>query len=119
MITKKTFKVPLYPFKIEVIIYDDIKEVEKYRPNRKGYSSFCDGFEDGFIRIGIYSKSGGSFIAHECHHAKSYIWEIIGYKPIADNDEVDAYLIAWISKAVTDVFYKHKEKTNEKETKTE
>jgi hypothetical protein len=49
MITKKTFKVSLYPSKIEVIIYDDIKEVEKYRPNRKGYSSFCDGFEDGFI----------------------------------------------------------------------
>ena len=118
MITKKIIKVPLYPSKLEIIIYDDIKEVEKYRPERKGYISFCDNFPDGFIRLGICSDVGVSIIAHESHHAKNSVWSIIGYEPQKDNDEVDAYLIGWIAKQVTDLYYKHKDKINEKESKT-
>lgn len=115
MITKRTYKVPIFPNKIEVIIYDDINDVEKYRPDRKEYVSFCDSFPDGFIRIGISSDVGVSFITHEAHHAKSSIWEYIGYKPQSGNDEVDAYLIGWIAKIVIDLYHKHKKNKDAKQ----
>lgn len=38
---------------------------------------------------------------------KNSIWRYIGYTPQADNDEVDAYLLTYIYKKITDVFYKH------------
>ena len=44
---------------------------------------------------------------HEAEHVKNLIWEYIGYRPQADNDEVDAYLLTYIYNKITDVFYKH------------
>lgn len=118
MVTRKRFKVPLYPCTLEVVIYDDVGEISDTRHDRTDYDSFCDDYK-GSITIGISSKSGGRFITHEAHHAKSVIWDYIGYRPQADNNEVDAYLIQWIAREITNVYYKHKdgnktEKNNKK-----
>ena len=120
MITKKTIKVPLYPCKLQVVIFDDKHEVEYFGEYLDDITNgFCDYFKDGFIRISVKSDSGVGAISHESHHAKSYVWKHIDYKPQADNDEVDAYLLSWIVKQVTKLYYKHKEKENgnRKETK--
>ena len=92
MITKKIIKVPLYPFKLEIVIYDESNEVEILRNNRKTDIGFCDYNNNGLITIGVQSNVGVSVIAHESHHAKNSIWSLIGYTPQNDNDEVDAYL---------------------------
>lgn len=117
MITKKTIKVPLYPCKLEIIIYDEPNEVEILRDRRRTDVGFCD-YNNSWITMGVQSNVGVSVITHESHHAKNSIWSFIGYTPQNDNDEVDAYLIGWIAKQVTDLYYKHKDKFNEKESKT-
>lgn len=117
MITKKTFKVPLYPCRLEVLIYDTEEEVLKKYPIAEDACGFYKSSGDGFFCIGIKSNQGVSTISHEAEHVKNRIFSFIGQVTDAHNDEVDAYLVCWIAKTVTDVFYKHKEKTNEKETK--
>jgi hypothetical protein len=44
---------------------------------------------------------------HESEHIKNAIWEYIGYTPQTGNDEVDAYLIAYIYKKIMEVYNKH------------
>ena len=48
-----------------------------------------------------------SIIAHECLHVKNTVWSRIGYSPQALNDEVDAYLIAYVYKRIIEVYSKH------------
>lgn len=40
------------------------------------------------------------------------MWEWIGYRPMADNDEVDAYVVTYIYEKIVDVFYKHNSEKN-------
>ena len=46
-------------------------------------------------------------VAHECVHLKNCIWKYIGYKPEANNDEVDAYLVEYLFDQVSKVVAKH------------
>jgi hypothetical protein len=56
--------------------------------------------------VAIQSNKGSSII-HESEHVKNLIWEYIGYNPQVGNDEVDAYLIAYIYKKIMEVYNKH------------
>ena len=60
----------------------------------------------GVSLVAINSKKGDSII-HEAEHIKNAIWSYIGYSPQRDNDEVDAYLIAYIYKRIIEVYSKH------------
>lgn len=115
MITKKLYRVPIYPNKLEIVIYDDVNEIQNYRPDRKGFIAFCDKFPDGFIRIGICSNSKISIVAHEAEHAKNAIWRHIGYSATEANDEVDAYLIEWIVSKTSTLLNKHNNNKNVKD----
>ena len=48
-----------------------------------------------------------SLVVHELEHVKNLIWKSKGYKPQADNDEPDAYLIGWLFEQVDKVIKKH------------
>lgn len=112
MITKKVLKVPLYPCKIEILIYDNNDEIRKFRGDVEYCSGFCDYYKDGYIRIAIKSSSKNSAIVHECEHAKNFVFKYIEYKSDINNDEVDAYLIGWIADKVTKLYNKHKSTEN-------
>jgi hypothetical protein len=110
MITQKKMIIPIFGYRLTVVIYDKWDEVKHLDYNTKDEKSAPSGFttyKDGAALVAINSKRG-STIVHEAEHVKNLIWDYIGYTPIATNDEVDAYLLTYIYEKITDVFYKHK-----------
>lgn len=106
MITKRNFKVPIYGYKINVIIFDDIKEVEKDYPEVKDSYGATMQYTDGCIVL-MKNDDITLTIVHECEHIKNAIWNFIGYTPQAGNDEVDAYLITYLFARLSEVHKKH------------
>lgn len=105
MITSKKTIIPIFDYRLDIIIFDYWDEV-KYM--------FDDGPEPRAVTkstygksiVGVNSKEEASII-HEAEHVKNKIWNFIGYRPMADNDEVDAYLLTYIYKKIKEVFNKH------------
>lgn len=112
MITQKRMTVPIFNYKLVIVIYDDYDEVKHFDSDEdtnhppKGFTRWQYG--SALVAVDV---NHGSTIVHEAEHIKNLIWEYIGYRPQADNDEVDAYLLTYIYDKITDVFYKHKEAT--------
>lgn len=105
MITQKRITIPIFDYKLTIIIYDRWDEVEHLfdgGPEPKAITA--EGY--GSAITAINSKRGSS-IVHEAEHIKDFIWKYIGYVPQRDNDKVDAYLITYIYSKIVDVFYKH------------
>lgn len=108
MITQKRLIVPIFNYKLSIVIFDDWEEVKhldceetrSYPP--AGFTKWSYG-----SALVVIDAKRGSTIVHEAEHVKNLIWEYIGYRPQIDNDEVDAYLLTYIYNKITDVFYKH------------
>ena len=106
MITKRKINIPIFDYKLTIVIFDYWNEVKDW---------FGEDFEPkaitrptyGAALVAINSKHGTSSIVHEAEHVKNFIWDYIGYVPQRDNDEADAYLITYIYEKIVDVFYKH------------
>lgn len=105
MVTKKTIKVPIFDYKIVIIVADTFEEVSSLYPEVH-YCNGCvlEGLDNSSVIIPP-NKSG--VLVHECVHLKNAIWKYIGYKPIEDNDEVDAYLVQYLFNQVSKVVDKH------------
>jgi hypothetical protein len=108
MITKKKLVVPIFEYKLTIIIFDDWRELEPYLPEEefKVPAKAITLSQYGASMVMIDAKHGSS-IVHEAVHVKNHIWNYIGYRPQADNDEVDAYVITYIYNKIVDVYYKH------------
>lgn len=109
MITQRKLTVPIFNYKLTVLIYDDWNEVRHLDLNDRDSKYAPAGFttyQYGAALVAINSKRGSSII-HESEHVKNLIWEYIGYTPQANNDEVDAYLLTYIYNKITEIFYKH------------
>ncbi len=107
MITKKTINIPIFKIKLLIVIADNIEECLQIDPHIDTDCNSCIvDYGDGRVTIFIASRDL-SIVAHECLHVKNAIWERIGYNPQKDNDEVDAYLLAYIFKEVKKVIDKH------------
>lgn len=108
MITSKNLTIPIFDYKLTVVIFDKWEELEPYLSKEqfaiKSRGITIEG--DGAAWVAVGSKFG-STITHESVHIKNCIWKYIGYKPQVDNDEVDAYLVTYIYNKITDVYYKH------------
>lgn len=105
MVTKRRLIVPIFNYRLTVLIFDKWDEVSHLfdgGPEPRGITSI--GY--GAAVVAINSKRGSS-IVHEAEHVKNAIWKYIGYTPQSNNDEVDAYLLTYIYEKITDVFYKH------------
>lgn len=108
MITQKKIIIPIFNYKLTIVIFDKWEECDKFLPademeieaNAITISNY------GASLVAVNSKRGSS-IVHEAEHVKNHIWNYIGYTPQRDNDEVDAYLLTYIYNKITDVFYKH------------
>ena len=111
MITKRRINIPIFNYRLLIIIYDKWEEVkDMYRGNVEP-KAFTRIFPDGYSMVVINSKEEASII-HEAEHVKNAIWEFIGYSPQVDNDEVDAYLLTYIYIKILEVFRKHDKVVN-------
>ena len=107
MVTQKNMTIPIFDVGLKVYIFDKWSEVENVLGGRTGPKGITLAFPDsGRITVAIDSNCP-STIVHESEHVKNYIWRFIGYRPMEDNDEVDAYLLKYIYNKIVDVFYKH------------
>lgn len=108
MITQKRIIVPIFDYKLTIVIFDKWEELEKFLPKEEmeHEAKAITISQYGSSLVAVNSKRGNS-IVHEALHIKNSIWRYIGYTPQANNDEVDAYLLTYIYKKITDVFYKH------------
>lgn len=106
MVTKRNFVVPIYGYKVNVVIFDDIKEVKDKYPDLEECYGATMQFTDGCIVL-LRNEDITLTIVHECEHIKNAIWNFIGYTPQATNDEVDSYLITYLFSKLTEVHKKH------------
>lgn len=108
MITQKKMIIPIFDYKLTVVIFDKWEELGRFLPKeemeQEAKAITINQYGASFVAIN--SKRGSSII-HEAEHIKNSIWRYIGYTPQEDNDEVDAYLITYIYDKITSVFYKH------------
>lgn len=105
MITQKKITIPIFDYRLTIIIFDKWEEVENLfdgGPEPRAITKT----QYGSSIVAVNSKRGSS-IVHEAEHVKNAIWEFIGYTSQIDNDEVDAYLITYIYEKIVEVFYKH------------
>lgn len=105
MITKKKTIIPIFDYRLDIIIYnnwDEVKLIFDEGPEPKAVTKSSYGRSI----VGVNSKEYDSII-HEAEHVKNKVWSFIGYRPMRDNDEVDAYLLTYIFKLIKEVFNKH------------
>lgn len=113
MITQKRINVPIYRYRLQIIIFDNWEELQGLIPK--------DMYDDCYDSRGIAVNIGcsgivcirgdcGSTVIHEAEHIKNYIWRMIGYTPQADNDETDAYLLTYLYEQIVTVWHKHNDK---------
>lgn len=107
MLTEKIVKIPIYRYTLKIVVSDTYKEISDKYPEvgsdtSKGVS--VDYGDKGMICV---PPKDLVTAVHECEHIKNMIWKRIGYTPIIDNDEPDAYLIECIFDEVIKVIEKH------------
>ena len=109
MITEKSFIVDIYDFKVEVTVFDSLKEVQEKYPEymTNGTKACTVEYLNGSKCKLIVPSYKYSSVVHELEHAKNLIWKAKGYKPQADNDEVDAYLLEYLYDKVDKIIRKH------------
>ena len=107
MVTRKKINIPIFDYGLTIYIYDNWNEVKhmfEYASEPRGITAVYSGYCVTAINYKYFST-----IAHEAEHIKNALWEHIGYKPMPNNDEVDAYLLTYIFSKMVDVYEKHKE----------
>lgn len=105
MITEKNIKIPIYGFKLKIVIFDNRKEIEEKYPEMNLYLGATLEYTNGCTVI--IPVEDITTAVHECEHAKNSVWRFIGYNPQSSNDEVDAYLLTYIFSEVNKVIQKH------------
>lgn len=109
MITQRKIIIPIFDYRLNIIIFDNWDEVKHLFDGGPEPKAITDT-SYGVSTVAVNSKSSYSII-HEAEHIKNAVWEYIGYTSQRDNDEVDAYLITYIYKKISEVFYKHDKAT--------
>lgn len=109
MITEKSFIVPIYDFKVEVSVFDNLSEaIDKYPEFMTAGTKACtiEYSDNSKIKLIVPSYKYSS-VVHELEHAKNLVWKAKGYKPQEDNDETDAYLIEYLYDRVDRIIRKY------------
>lgn len=110
MVTQKKINIPIFDYKLTIVIFDKWEEVEHLFDGGPEPRAITKS-QYGASLVAVNSKRESSII-HEAEHVKNAIWEFIGYSPQVDNDEVDAYLLTYIYIKILEVFRKHDKVVN-------
>lgn len=105
MVLQRKMTIPIFNYKLTVLIYDDYSEIEHLFEPVSTPPKGTTATTYGAALVAIHYKQE-STIAHEAEHVKNSIWEFIGYIPQRDNDEVDAYLLTYIYEKIKAVHVK-------------
>lgn len=108
MVTIEKYKIPIYDYRLQIIIYDNFKEIIGLLPPEERSTPGSATLAMRGSSITIINAKNFSDISHESEHIKDNIWNYIGYKAQQNNDEVDTYLIGYIADLITEVFCQHK-----------
>lgn len=109
MVTQKRLLVPIFSYKVQIVICDTFEELSEFISDTdiKGYvSGVTLDYGNGTGMVGIVKNNIAS-IAHESFHLTNNIWNFIGYIPQRDNDEVSAYLLTYLYEKIESVYNKH------------
>ena len=109
MITETNFEVPIFHFKVEVVVFDKLDEAKvKYSEFLPEGADACTVEYVNASRAKVIIPSNNYVcVVHELEHIKNLIWKAKGYKPKEDNDEVDAYLIEYLFEIIDKIIKKH------------
>lgn len=109
MITERVINIPIWDFRVEVSVFDSLSEArEKYPDFMTEGIVACTVEYIGDTKCKLIVPSNDySNVVHELEHVKNLVWKTKGYKPQADNDEPDAYLIGWLFEQVDKIIKKH------------
>jgi hypothetical protein len=106
MLTERTIKIPIYDYKVKVVIFDDKEEVYKKYPQVSPIYLGCTLESIDSCTV-IIPPNDAETMVHECEHIKNCLWRYIGYTPQPSNDEVDAYLLMYIFSKIKEITQKH------------
>lgn len=115
MITSRKINIPIFNFKLHIIVTDTWEEAKRKFPvisevdteRCDAFTMYNESLGTSIVAICVNTVSNLN-IVHESIHVKNNIWEYIGYSPQAGNDEVDAYLATYICNRILEVYNKHK-----------
>lgn len=111
MITEKVMTVPIYKYKVKILVCDDIIEA-KERYDHIPDDCYGAEIDYGDKSMIVVTPDSIPVIVHECHHLKSAIFKRIGHITTPENDEVDAYLLEYLFEEVMKVVRLHLKKTS-------
>lgn len=107
MVTKRTIKVPIYDYRVIIIVVDTWEETKEACPSLDYEGRACVIEQENGTSTIVIPPNQPATVVHECVHLKNCIWNYIGQIPRADNDEVDAYLVEYLFTEVSKVVAKH------------
>lgn len=109
MITETNFEVPIFHFKVEVVVFDKLDEAKvKYSEFLSEGADACTVEYVNASKAKVIIPSNNYIcVVHELEHIKNLIWKAKGYKPQENNDEVDAYLIEYLFERIDKIIKKH------------
>lgn len=107
MITEKNIIIPIYRYAVKIVIASSVKEASEKFVDIKDNTAKGTVLEYEDKCIIVVPPDDISTIVHECEHMKNAVWDRIGYTPIVNNDEPDAYLLEYIFNEVMKVVKKH------------
>lgn len=79
MVTQKKINIPIFDYKLTIIIFDKWEEVEHLFDGGPEPRAITKS-QYGSSLVAVNSKRGSS-IVHEAEHIKNNIWDFIGYSP--------------------------------------
>lgn len=108
MITRRNVTVPIYGYKLTIVIFDNWLDLEGIIPDKE-LSNPAKGLVLNDYGRGLVAIEYGqeSTITHEAFHLVECIWNYIGYDSIEGNNEVGAYLITFLYEEIKKVYDKH------------
>lgn len=113
MIINKDIVVPIFKFVVKVVIFDNIEEVRQDKDYRRYFTNneaavTLKWSENSSICKIIIPRNNISVAVHEIEHVKNLIWKHIEYEPTNNNDEVDAYLLEYLTEKILKLIEKDK-----------
>jgi len=119
-ITKGKLKLDIFRAVLEIIICSDLdyannklKRVDCEKDFFKGTAGSTFDFDNqGWSLIMLKSNVGINEVTHEANHFINYLFLKIGYKPKTKNDEIQSYLLGYVSEKIEKILNKHKKKIN-------
>ena len=108
MIKSKRFLTDLYESIFVFVLSDNYEEVDdKYGIEFNEIGGCC--VISGRIYIIFNPNVHLKVLVHECDHAVSVLWDMLGIKKMSGVDECYAYMIAWVFDNCYQYYLKHKE----------